>query len=113
MTSPISHVTVLTNPASGHGNAPNAAERAIARLADRGVDTVEIVGRDAAHARSLLRDALDRGTDAVLVAGGDGVIALALQELAEGEVALGIVPAGTGNVTCCQMVSPGCHCSLG
>ncbi len=97
MTSPISHVTVLTNPASGHGNAPHAAERAIARLADRGVDTVEIVGRDAAHARSLLRDALDRGTDAVLVAGGDGVIALALQELAEGDVALGIVPAGTGN----------------
>jgi len=93
----ISHVTVLTNPASGHGNAPHAAERAIAQWQRRGLDTVEIVGRDGAHARELLRDALDRGTDAVAVTGGDGVIALALQELAGGRVPLAIVPAGTGN----------------
>jgi len=93
----IGAVTVLTNPASGHGNAPHAAERAIARLQRRGVDAVEIVGRDAAHARQLLRAALDRGTDALVVAGGDGVISLALQELAGGEVPLGIIPAGTGN----------------
>lgn len=90
-------VTVLTNPASGHGNAPHAAERAIARLHSRGVDAVEIVGRDAVHARQLLRDALDRGTDALVVVGGDGVISLALQELAGGDVPLGVVPAGTGN----------------
>ena len=90
-------VTVLTNPASGHGNAPLAAERAIARLHSRGVDAVEIVGRDAVHARQLLRDALDRGTDALVVVGGDGVISLALQELAGGDVPLGVVPAGTGN----------------
>lgn len=94
---PIGTVTVLTNPASGHGNAPHAAERAIARLQSRGVDAVEIVGRDAEHARQLVRAALDRGTDALVVAGGDGVIALALQELAQGSVPLAIVPAGTGN----------------
>ncbi|MGA9489061.1 MAG: diacylglycerol kinase, partial [Mycobacterium sp.] len=28
----IGRVTVLTNPASGHGNAPHAAENAIAQL---------------------------------------------------------------------------------
>ena len=28
----ISHVTVLTNPKSGHGNAPHAGERAVTRL---------------------------------------------------------------------------------
>jgi diacylglycerol kinase (ATP) len=93
----IGAVTVLTNPASGHGNAPHAAERAIARLQSRGVDAVEVVGRDAGHARQLLRAALDRGTDALVVVGGDGVISLALQELAGGEVPLGIIPAGTGN----------------
>ena len=49
------------------------------------------------HARQLLRDALDRGTDALVVVGGDGVISLALQELAGGDVPLGIIPAGTGN----------------
>jgi len=93
----ITSVTVLTNPASGHGNAPHAAERAIARLQARGVDAVEVIGRDADHARVMLREALDRGTDAVVVAGGDGVIRLALQELAHRDVPLGIVPAGTGN----------------
>lgn len=93
----IAQVTVLTNPASGHGNAPHAAEKAIARLQKRGIDVVEIVGTDAEHARRLLRDALERGTDAAVVVGGDGVIADALQALAGTDIPLGIIPAGTGN----------------
>ncbi len=93
----IGRVTVLTNPASGHGNAPHAAERATARLQQRGVDVVAIVGSDAEHARRLLQAALDRGTDALVVAGGDGVISDALQALAGTDIPLGIIPAGTGN----------------
>lgn len=93
----IGRVTLLTNPASGHGNAPHAAQKAIARFQRRGVDVVEIVGRDAEHARRLLGAALDRGTDALVVAGGDGVIADALQALAGTDVPLGIIAAGTGN----------------
>ncbi|MED5812956.1 diacylglycerol kinase [Mycolicibacterium sp. 050232] len=90
-------MTVLTNPMSGHGNAPHAAERAVAQLQRRGIDVCAIVGTDAAHARRLVDEALDRGTDALVVVGGDGVISLALQALATGDVPLGIVPAGTGN----------------
>ncbi|WP_135455926.1 diacylglycerol kinase [Mycobacterium sp. DL99] len=93
----MNQVTVLTNPMSGHGNAPHAAERAVAQLQRRGIDVCAIVGTDAAHARRLVDDALDRGTDALIVVGGDGVISLALQALATGDVPLGIVPAGTGN----------------
>jgi diacylglycerol kinase (ATP) len=93
----IGRVTMLTNPASGHGNAPHAAERAIARFQQRGVDVTEIVGTDAEHARRLVGDALDRGTDALVVAGGDGVVSIALQALARTDIPLGIVPAGTGN----------------
>jgi diacylglycerol kinase (ATP) len=93
----IGQVTVLTNPASGHGNAPHAAEKAVARLQQRGVNVVEIVGADAEDARRLLDAALERGTDAVVVVGGDGVIGLVLQALARSEIPLGIVPAGTGN----------------
>ncbi|MEN3225778.1 diacylglycerol kinase [Mycolicibacterium porcinum] len=93
----MNQVTVLTNPMSGHGNAPHAAERAVTQLQRRGVDVCAIVGTDAAHARRLVDDALDRGTDALVVVGGDGVISLALQALATGDVPLGIVPAGTGN----------------
>ncbi|RRR42657.1 diacylglycerol kinase [Mycolicibacter terrae] len=90
-------VTLLTNPAAGHGNARHAAERALARFQQRGVDVNHIVGADPRHARQLLDEALAAGTDAVVVAGGDGVISLALQALALGDVPLGIVPAGTGN----------------
>ncbi|MGH3562425.1 MAG: diacylglycerol kinase, partial [Mycobacterium sp.] len=93
----IASITLLVNPASGHGNAPHAAERAVAHLQRRGVDVVEIAGTDADHARRLVNEALSRGTDALVVAGGDGVISLALQALAGNDIPLGIVPAGTGN----------------
>lgn len=93
----LSRVTVLTNPRAGHGNAPHAAEIAVARFQQLGIDVVEVVGRDAAHARELVDDALGHGTDALVVVGGDGVIRLALQSLAGNDIPLGIVPAGTGN----------------
>lgn len=90
-------VTVLTNPTSGHGNAPHAAERAITQLHQRGVDVVAIAGRDAEHARQLVEGALERGMDALVVVGGDGIVSLALQVLAQTNIPLGLVPAGTGN----------------
>ena len=93
----LSRVTVLTNPMAGHGNAPHAAEKALARFQEVGIDVVEIVGHDAAHARELVDEAVHAGTDALVVVGGDGVIRLALQSLANSGIPLGIVPAGTGN----------------
>ena len=90
-------MTVLTNPASGHGSASHAAERAIAQLHRRGVDVVAIAGRDAEHARRLVEGALERGMDALVVVGGDGIVSLALQVLAQTAIPLAIIPAGTGN----------------
>ncbi|OBG41479.1 diacylglycerol kinase [Mycobacterium sp. E3198] len=93
----VGKVTALTNPASGHGAAIRAAQVAIARLHERGVQVTEIIGDDARDARHLVAAELDRGTDAVMVTGGDGVVSNALQVLAGTDVPLGIVPAGTGN----------------
>lgn len=93
----MNRVTVLTNPMAGHGNGPHVAEKAIARFQALGVDVTAIIGRDAAHARELVGRAVAEGTDALVVVGGDGVIRLALQELANSDIPLGIVPAGTGN----------------
>ncbi|WP_094288391.1 diacylglycerol kinase [Mycobacterium lehmannii] len=90
-------VTMLTNPASGHGSAPHAAERAVAQFHRRGMDVVAIAGTSAEHARKLVEGALDRGMDALVVVGGDGIISLALQVLAQTDIPLGIIPAGTGN----------------
>jgi diacylglycerol kinase (ATP) len=61
------------------------------------VDVVSIAGTDAEHARRLVEGALERGMDALVVVGGDGIISLALQVLAQTEIPLGIIPAGTGN----------------
>jgi diacylglycerol kinase (ATP) len=94
---PIGRITMLTNPASGHGSAPHAAERAVAQFHRRGVDVVAIAGTDAEHARRLVEGALERGMDALVVVGGDGIVSLALQVLAQTEIPLGIIPAGTGN----------------
>ena len=93
----IGKVTALTNPVSGHGAAIRAAQIAIARLHERGVQVTEIIGDDAEDARHLVSAELERGTDAVMVTGGDGVVSNALQVLAGTGVPLGIIPAGTGN----------------
>ena len=93
----VGRITVLTNPASGHGGATHAAERAVAQINRRGVDVVAIAGSDAEHARRLVEGALERGMDALVVVGGDGIIALALQVIAQTGIPLGIIPAGTGN----------------
>jgi len=94
---PLGRITVLTNPASGHGGATHVAERAIAQFHRRGVDVVAIAGTDADHARRLVEGALERGMDALVVVGGDGIVSLALQVLAQNDIPLGIIPAGTGN----------------
>jgi YegS/Rv2252/BmrU family lipid kinase len=44
------------------------------------------------------RRALDEGVDVVLVAGGDGTVAQAAGVLAETQVALALLPVGTGNL---------------
>lgn len=93
----IRRITLLANPAAGHGNAPHAATRAVTRFQQLGIDVRAIVGIDSAHALTLAREALELGTDAFVVVGGDGVISIALQVLAGTDVPLGIIPAGTGN----------------
>lgn len=48
--------------------------------------------------RAMTRQAVDAGVDLVLAAGGDGTIRLVAAGLAGTDVAMGIIPAGTGNL---------------
>lgn len=93
----MTRVVVLTNPLAGHGKARQVADRAIARLRERGAEVSEIVGVDAADALAQTRAAVMTGPDAFVAVGGDGLISIALQALARSGIPLGIVPAGTGN----------------
>jgi len=90
-------VALLMNPAARAGAHTGAAMRTAERLRAAGHRVSVISGGSATESSALLRTALDLGTDAVVVAGGDGTVSLAIQQLAGGDVPLGIVPAGTGN----------------
>ncbi|HSN07234.1 MAG TPA: diacylglycerol kinase [Candidatus Angelobacter sp.] len=91
-------VVLLLNPTSGRGRASAAAPVAVATLQDSGLEVVQVVGHDAADAAARLRRAIDQApTAAVVGCGGDGTVNLCLQAVAGTDVALGIVPAGTGN----------------
>jgi len=54
--------------------------------------TIDDAGREMTHA------ALTAGADVVVAAGGDGTVRIVASELARTGVALGILPAGTGNL---------------
>ncbi|MDJ1370687.1 diacylglycerol/lipid kinase family protein [Gulosibacter molinativorax] len=47
---------------------------------------------------SQTREALAEGVDLVIAAGGDGTVRVVAEQLADTDVAFGIIPAGTGNL---------------
>ena len=47
---------------------------------------------------SQARAALDYGADVVLVGGGDGTVRVVAETLADTDIAMGLIPLGTGNL---------------
>jgi diacylglycerol kinase (ATP) len=62
-----------------------------------GLNAEVIPTKSAEHMRQTLRRLVREGYPKATVVGGDGTVALAVQELAHSETALGIVPQGTFN----------------
>lgn len=90
-------VTLVVNPAAGHGRAGRLVGPVAARLRDAGVRLTVEASTDYDHAFRLCRDAVRGGVDALAVLGGDGMVHAGLSACAWTDVPLGIVPAGTGN----------------
>jgi diacylglycerol kinase (ATP) len=93
-------ITIIINPISG-GVRPDAA-RARADLAravlDQHGERPDVFVTDAVgHARDLATAAMKQGARLVMAWGGDGTINEVASALAFSDVALGIVPAGSGN----------------
>jgi diacylglycerol kinase (ATP) len=84
---------VLHNPSAGQPAYVRQVECAANALARRGVLVRVERPADPGDLRRLARAAVAEAVDAVVVAGGDGTV-----ELAYTAVALGCLPAGTGNV---------------
>jgi diacylglycerol kinase (ATP) len=90
-------LTVVANPSSGKGRVARLLPDVESTLRAQGVDARIVTTRDADDLRHAVRQAREAGDARVIVCGGDGSLHLAAQELAGGETALGIVPAGTGD----------------
>ncbi len=90
---------LLYNPDSG-GNQPRRRrelESALAILRNAGVEADLVLAESAAHAEEHASRAIQGGCDTIFACGGDGTIHNMIQVLAQTEVALGILPMGTGN----------------
>jgi diacylglycerol kinase (ATP) len=89
----LSHALVIVNPAAGRGR----AARAWKRLRDVHPSVDCVMTEAPGHARRIAREAARRGVERVVVVGGDGTVSEAAGGVAGTQVALGVVPAGTGN----------------
>ena len=89
----LSRPLVIVNPAAGRGRAARMWQH-LQHLHSR----VECVATEAqGHARELAIGASRRGAERVVAVGGDGTVSEVAAGLAGTDVALGIIPAGTGN----------------
>lgn len=89
---------MIVNPNAGFGPSlgklASVTERAWAKT---GAVISYQISRDVEDGHRKARQAVDDGVDAILVAGGDGMINTIGSELVGTPVALGVLPAGSGN----------------
>ena len=86
------------NPRSGRGSAVDAIVHAVDdSWTQPGVDVTFQFSHDAEDGRVKVRRAVADGVDTVLVAGGDGMVNTIGAELVGTQVALGVIPTGSGN----------------
>jgi YegS/Rv2252/BmrU family lipid kinase len=103
--------TVVVNPISGSGRHPDTGRRrrelAQAALAAAGTAGVVRVTEGVGHAAALAREAVERGATLVVAWGGDGTANEVASALVFRDVALGLVPAGSGNGLARELGVPG------
>jgi diacylglycerol kinase family enzyme len=91
-------VRVLLNPRSGFGLALSRVMGAVqAHWDDEDCEVSYQFSRNAEDGAGKARRAIDEGVDTLLVAGGDGMVNTIGAALVGSEVALGVIPTGSGN----------------
>jgi diacylglycerol kinase (ATP) len=98
---------MIYNPNAGRFPSGMLAERAANVLRANGWTIRLIQTHSAEHVTQLASLAAKEGKEALFVVGGDGTINMAVRGLAGSETALGVIPAGTGNVLAQELGLPG------
>ncbi|MBU0509546.1 hypothetical protein KKH27_12020 [bacterium] len=95
---PLREVLVLFNRRSGGMANPWIQLDALSEWWDRsGINLVYQESKDPEDGKRKIRQAVARGIDTLIVAGGDGMINTVGAELVGKDVALAVIPAGSGN----------------
>jgi len=89
---------LIVNPSSGPWDIRHELPAVLNHLEHQGWATTLHQTERAGEATQLAHQARDEALDAVLVVGGDGTINEVINGLAESDVAVGVLPGGTGNV---------------
>ena len=90
-------IRVIVNPVSGSGRRKKALKMIEEHLNRDKFDFEVVKTERHRHAIELTKQGLDAGCKAVVIVGGDGSINQVGATLAGTDVALGIIPAGSGN----------------
>ncbi len=96
-------LSLVVNPTAGKGRAQTLLPQVAGTLRDAGMEVRILLSRDFAEARRLATEAVLAGRGPLAVMGGDGMMHLGINTAArvgDGQVVLGLIPAGTGNDLC-------------
>lgn len=93
------HIAVAINPTASFGRTRDVGPAVVDALQAAGHDVRTLKEPNAELLRSAVARAIDERVDALVVVGGDGMVSLAVNELGDSGIPLGIVPSGTGNDT--------------
>lgn len=88
---------LIINPKSGVNSKEGMAGSVSSRLSDFGYSVDTQYTKAPGHATALASEAVERRYDAVVVCGGDGTVNETARSLCGTDVALGIIPSGSGN----------------
>lgn len=90
-------ILLVVNPHAGKGRGARAGEQAAVALRAAGAHVRAVIGETTGRARDLVHDALQQPWDGAVVVGGDGTLAGIVELLADADVPVALVPAGTGD----------------
>ncbi len=88
---------VVVNPTAGSARGAGVGHAVMATLARRGHTVRDLTAEDLPSATQHARQAVVDGLDALVVVGGDGMVNLGANVVAETDLPLGVVAAGSGN----------------
>lgn len=100
-------ILLIINPISGNGNKEKLLPLIASTLNPEAWNATVAVTERARHATELAWNAVDQGYEAVVAIGGDGTINEVASALCGTDIAMGIVPCGSGNGLARHLHIPG------